>query len=331
MTLPDRVLDAIAAYQAPKVIVPAGLVQPRDIRRVHPLSTGEGERRICLVLRVDRDRESAEVMLGHPNPEMATDRDVVLRPDETGLVYPIVFQTEVRGVVWLTQMSRLVGRVEGQTLERIGSVALGDSVSPETEVGLALAGAMDHRWAFKVSEGEAMATLASDCTNALIDGQSPWQLDPGIFSPELLSESPDVEALLIDLMRTLSTRTVQFELEDVEILDRLGALSLERWMKTFGHDLGRSFLEALQPLINGALATASSPPHSLEGASAGVWRPERPTSAATALPAPRLSRLITAAHLWVGEAEPIRQVVLIDGEESERSVDVLLVGPDRAR
>jgi len=331
MTLPDRVLNVIAAHRAPKVTVPAGPVQPRDIRRVHPLSTGEGERRICLVLRVDRDRESAEVMLGHPNPEMATDRDVVLRPDETGLVYPIVLQTEVRGMVWLTQISCLVGRVEVQTLERIGSVALGDSVSSETEVGLALAGAMDHRWAFKISEGEAMATLASDCTNALIDGQSPWQLDPGLFSPELLSESPDVDALLIDLMRTLSTRTVQFELEDVEILDRLGALSLERWMKTFGHDLGRSFFEALQPLINDALATASNPRQLMEGAFSGTWRPERSTNAAVALPAPRLARFITASHLWVGEGKAIQQVLLVDGEERERPIDVLLVGSVGAR
>jgi hypothetical protein len=190
---------------------------------------------------------------------------------------------------------------------------------------------MDHRWAFKVYEGEVMAALASDCTGALLDGESPWQLDPGLFSAELLSETPDLDALLIDLMHALETRTVEFDLEDVEILDRLGALSLERWMNAFGHDLGRSFFEALQPLINGALATSSGSQPASESTAAGSWRPARPSGVATASPAPRLARLITASHLWVGEAETIRQVLLIDGEESERSVDVLLVGPVRTR
>jgi hypothetical protein len=331
MSLPDRVLNAVSAHRASMGVISAGPVQRGDIRRVHPLSTSEGERRICLVLRVDRHRESAEVMLGHPTPELATDSDVVLRSDATGLGYPIVFQTEVRGVVWLTQIDCLVGRVEAQTLKQIGGVALGDPVPLGIEVGLALGGAMDHRWGFKVYEGEAMATLAADCTGALIDGQSPWQLDPGLFSPELLSETPDVDALIIDLMHTLSTRIVQFDLEDVEILDRLGALSLDRWMSTFGHDIGRSFFEALQPLINHALATASSPRQAPEGFSAMTWRPERPGNAAIAMPAPRLQRLITASHLWVGDEEAIQQVLMIDGEEHERSVDVLLVGPARAR
>jgi hypothetical protein len=330
MALPDRVVRATSAQATRRETVLTGPVKRGDIRRVDPLSSENGERRICLVLRIDSTREAAEVMLGHPDFELATDHDVVLPRGDTDIPYSMVFQTDIRGMVWLTQVGPLVGNTDPEVLEQIGNLALGNPVASNTDVGLPLSGAIDPRWAFKVSEGEAMAALASDCTGALIDDDSPWQLDPGLFSPELLSGAIDVDTLLIDLMRALHTRIIQFDLEDVEILDRLGALSLDRWMSTFGNDLGRSFFEALQPLINGALASATLCPNPTVPNS-DSWRPARSAIAAIASPSPRLDKLITASHLWLGETNSIRQVVPVEGEKSERSIDVLLVGQSRAR
>ncbi len=324
MPIPEQIQRAVTSHPGSSFAIAGGPVQRGDLRRIHPSSAADDERRICLVLRVDSKAEVAEVMLAHTYPELATSHDLVLRAKATGLPYAVVLQTDVRGLVWLTQVDRLVGTLCDEALHQLNDVAQGELLG-EAETGVQLAGAMDHRWAFKVAEGEAMAMLAADCTDARIDGESPWQIDPGLFSVELLMEAADLEALAIDLMHALSTRKVELDLDDLETLDRLGLLSLDRLMLALGRDLGQMFFEALQGLVNDSLASASRLSPVQDRTSSG-WRPGRPGGAGNCAPAPRSSRLITSPHLWDGTAEGIRRLVLVEGEVAEQPVEVHLVG-----
>lgn len=328
MTIPERIREAVAAHSGSSFAIAGGPVRRGDLRRIRPSSTAD-ERRICLVLRVDSRAEVAEVILVHTYPELATSHDLLLRADATGLSYSVVLQTDVRGLVWLTQVDRLVGTLRDEDLLQLNAVAQGEFLSA-AETGVQLAGAMDYRWSFKVAEGEALAMLASDCTDAMVDGESPWQIDPGLFSVDLLMEAPDLEALAIDLMHALRTRKVELDLDDLETLDRLGLLSLDRLMFALGRDLGQMFFEALQGLVNDSLASASrSSPR--QDRSTNSWRPGRPGGAVYCAPAPKLSRLITSPHLWDGSAAGIRRLVIVEGEETEQPVEIHLVGATLGR
>ena len=77
-----------------------GPVCAGDVRRVE----SGGEQRLVLVLKVQQDRNNAQITLIHPYDEYATSADVVVDSSISGELYPIVVQAGMRGVVWLNDL-----------------------------------------------------------------------------------------------------------------------------------------------------------------------------------------------------------------------------------
>ncbi len=138
--------------------------------------------RTALVLRLDWHMQScfAEVMLVHPHIELAANSDLIISPEHSTLPYWIVGQADTRGVVWRHQLGALIGKLEDVALEALGNVAVGQPFEQEgLTIGPPLRGRFDPRWDFKRQEGEAVRTLAADCTSTLLYDGLPYQLDPG--------------------------------------------------------------------------------------------------------------------------------------------------------
>jgi hypothetical protein len=135
-----------------------------DLRVVSPPHTA-ADSRLCLVLRVHAGLGFAEVALVHPYAELATSADAVVPGVLVGTPYTVVVQTDLRGVVWLSQIGRPpVGRIGCGTLETISDLLRdGWRESSGVMIGTRLYGPHDRRWPFKESEGRALDLLTSGC------------------------------------------------------------------------------------------------------------------------------------------------------------------------
>ena len=187
MTVPQTIREELSRWGPAESVSNPLPVSRGQIRRLtEGPQADERVERLVLVLRVDGRRDFAEIMFAHPYVELATGTDLVVPAEHSRLAYQVVVETDVRGVVWLTQVGPLVGVLDQTALEAVGAVALGeDPASRSLVAGPPLRGRFDQRWDFKAAEGSTLRILAAECTASLLDGQAPLQLDIGILSPVL--------------------------------------------------------------------------------------------------------------------------------------------------
>ena len=165
MTLPDHIRKAFKDR-------PRSLEFPSDLAvesGQFRIIEAEGLKRQVLVVRVDSEEGFCEVMLAHPYVEQATGVDVVITREETGVPYTMVVQTDCHGMVWTVELGKIIGVVGEDAMAALGAVASGEFPEGRYLPGVKLAGLVDARWEFKVSEGQVMSALTRDCTAALID------------------------------------------------------------------------------------------------------------------------------------------------------------------
>lgn len=222
-----------------------------DIRRAE----SGGEERLVLVLKVNPGREDAQVTLIHPYPEYATESDIIVDPAVTGLSYPVVAQTALRGVVWLKDLGRLVGSVPVEVVRSCLSHRSTELIGDGLTFGTFFTGPLEARSDFKNSERASLARLSADCTEAALEG-GPFSFDVDEVFTALLAPSPDAGLMMgaiIDLWVTRGDELV-FTLEHVEFLDSKGLLAIDVWDYALGVD-GLAFrLGPLQGLIDRAMA-----------------------------------------------------------------------------
>lgn len=165
MTLPDRIAELVATHTQNSPIVQTGPVTPGDVRLIK--WPNRDQYRHVLVVKVNSDTGTTEVLLLHSTLEMATQFDIVLRPEETGTPYVLIAQTDVRGLVWTIELEQVVGRVTRDigrfSLERCWNLEDGGLR------GSRLAGSLDVRWAFKRIEGSVIAELSKSCIHDVLD------------------------------------------------------------------------------------------------------------------------------------------------------------------
>ena len=254
MTLPDQLSAALSSHRSrigDSENRPTGreIVQRGDIRQVEPCFDDPHDAvRLALVLTVDVDEDSVEMVLVHPYVELATETDLVFTPDETGAPYPVVIQTEIRSAVWTFQMHKRVGSLSEEDLEEFGRVAVDDdsfTVSPRT--GPPLAGPVDYRWNFKRQEGEILNYLAADrISDVFEDGlDSRWL--PSSSLQDLTGSS---------LVDEPVTHSYESDMDELEALFEVDAFNLDSQANQLGRDLGRDICNSYRASFDRVLAHA---------------------------------------------------------------------------
>ncbi len=259
MTAFAAVLDAAASHAAARPPVASrsaaeySSVERGDLRVVVPLPWTEGHRRLALVRGVDADRETAEMILVHPYPELATDTDVVLTDGSSGILHPLVVECYVRGSVWLRQVGEKSGALTETQLETINKAVVYGDVSVEgLHVGLPLAGFADPRQSFKKQEVQELNQLTRDCTAAPVSDDEPCPIEAARLSPASYAGAFDES--LAETMHLLATRPVSPMLDDLDP----ESFDPARWIEASGPDLGLIACRSLQPSIDRALARAGA-------------------------------------------------------------------------
>lgn len=269
MAVPQPILAVLPSWTPAEAV---GIQMPLSrgqVRRLtHSLESGELTERLALVLRVDKGRDYAEIMFVHPYAELATDTDLIVPPEHSSIAYQIVVETDVRGVVWLPQLGPIVGVLDASALEALGAVALGEvHDSPDLVSGLPLRGRLDRRWDFKASQGSSLRTLAADCTAALLDDRT-VKMDASILSPVLLAALDDRESALLKLLDVVRRCNVVFDLDDLEVLEEMGALDVGAWIDALGEMGGQLYKSYFLPLVETALSGGGS---AASDVSQAVW------------------------------------------------------------
>ena len=252
---------------APPVDIHSTRPSRGDLRAVKPVDGEDIEARLALVLSVDRESGFAEVMLVHTAPELACEMDAVIDPRVGITSYPVVIETDLRGVVWIEQLGRAAGRVDEDVLGALAAVAARQASREQTDptvvvTGTRLGGPADPRWSFKRAEGTALRELARDCTEAVLDEGAAWVVDPGVLQPELLALAADPVAVVTDLMHWIETRPVEVAETHLDQLLELGVFESNAW--TSAGDMAADVVTALHLLIEqaataGATSRRSSP------------------------------------------------------------------------
>lgn len=260
MAVPDAIATATRSrgVENPIQRPPSRSVSRGDVRLIAPPYDGPGDSQLGLVLNVDNKLQFIEIALVHPYPELATSMDAVVPATLAGTPFDVVVETDLRGVVWTpVQVSRLVGRLSSETLEAISDlIETGEPESPTgIRIGTRLTGTHDRRWAFKAAEGAALDLLTADCTGEVIDGRSPWRVDPELFVPELLAASLQLDVILVELVHWLETRSLRLTVEDALLLEDRGALEFEAWREA---RLSTDLYEALIDIVEEALTKGRS-------------------------------------------------------------------------
>ena len=259
MTVPQTIRDALSGWDTAGTVGNPLPVSRGQIRRLAEGAQAEERvERLALVVRVDKCREFAEIMFVHPYAELATGTDLVVPAEHSTVAYQLVVETDVRGVVWLTELGPRAGVLDHTALEAVGAVALGENPASRSLVaGVPLRGRFDRRWEFKAAEGSALRILAAECTAWLLEGQVPLQLDIGILSPVLLAACDDRESAFLKLLHIINTQAVVFDREDVERLEAIGALEVDNWTNALGSSGIELYESLLRPLIDRALSSVS--------------------------------------------------------------------------
>ena len=261
-------------------------VERGQVRRIRPPSADtvpeiEAPERMVLVLRVDSQREFAEVMLVHSQVEFVTSLDLIVSPERSSMPYRMVIQTDTRAVVWTTQLETLIGKFDPEALEALGDVSVGQAIyRTSLSSGTPLRGPLDPRWDFKAREGHVIRSMAADCTSTLLYDGPPLQLDPGCLAIELLATCDDFETTALKLLDIVAKYDITFDLDDVKVLEMMGALELSNWTDAFGF-LGYELYESFWPLVEQALSTVHLPEDLIDDGSIGESAEERRAEAGT--------------------------------------------------
>ena len=179
--------DVVAAIAARRQTPPPlksesrrwGSVAVGDLRIIEGVGPRLTDRRVALVACAGPSKETVQVWLVHTAAELATGRDAVVAASAASAPYVVVVQTDLRGVVWASQLGRCVGRLDDRAFDAVKAVAAraaGYEASAHDErvwCGSEMCGPIDVRWVFKAAEGDVLRRLVGDCTETLLTAHQP--------------------------------------------------------------------------------------------------------------------------------------------------------------
>lgn len=192
--LPAWLHDALTDFEPspqPRPRPAGALPEPGEIVLATALSDEAGPARLVAVVEVHPRTFSVVALLISNRADDRTDADLWMGPNETGLPYPVVVQSDIVGALFENQLSHTYGTVPDDLMIAIRRVQAGASAGDEDRRrGLPLRSQLNPRWAHKESEIEEMRQLAATATESLL---APAVIDPGIVEFENRS-TEDIEA-----------------------------------------------------------------------------------------------------------------------------------------
>jgi hypothetical protein len=198
--LPEWLHDSLNGFEAPPRPAPrpAGAVpKPGEIVLANSPGDDSELSRLVAVVDVHPQTYSVVALLISNRVEDRTDADFLAEPDETGLPYPVVIQSDIVGALFENQLSHPHGTVPDGLMGAIRRVQIGGSAGDDDgRRGLPLRSRLDPRWRQKESEIDDMQQLAATCTETLL---APPVIDPGIVEFEMRS-AEEIEAACAALL-----------------------------------------------------------------------------------------------------------------------------------
>lgn len=264
-----RQLDTPPRHPSTSPVPRIDRISRGDLRIVHPTAEERStDARVCLVVGTDTTDEFADVVLAHTASELATSVDGVVSRVLSGAPYDIVVQTDLRGAVWTLQIGRCVGWVDEPVLEALSAIAVAEALdtgftNTGVQAGIPLAGPTDRRWSFKEDEGAALRQLTANCTDAVLDGESVWEIDAQLLASDQHGEADDQISIVEELWEWTQTRKTRHVTLTDEALAQLldpSSTGLERWsdVSDLGMDLSTSIWDLAADVSTSAPSTESA-------------------------------------------------------------------------
>lgn len=178
-------------------------VEIGGIYRAVPMDPGTPAA-LVLVTGIDRATQSLAVTLLSPDLEFGTSVDLVVRPDDTGLTYALLAESDIFGYVWVAQLDRQLGRVDPSVLEALSALR-DDGVVDVGIAGPPVVERSDPRWSFKLNELKRLQSLTAHCTRELIDGERMPSIDPNALrAPVTEADIAAFEEFVVEVVEGVS-------------------------------------------------------------------------------------------------------------------------------
>lgn len=174
--LPQWLTTALAemAPVAPPPNVDQNEVQPGQIR----LASVDGTNRHVLVARLDDQHPVSLAVLMTGTTEMATEDDVLISPDESGLSYALLCQTSLTGMVLNEDLGEVIGSISPSRAMLLSDAAVMEEFPFDySERGLPVHERSDPRVDFKEEEGSVFDQLQRRALEYLAEEEKPI-MDP---------------------------------------------------------------------------------------------------------------------------------------------------------
>lgn len=198
--------------------------------------------RLCLILDVNEEYNTAGVALLSNLVENATDLDVSLTTELTDLPFELLVEADVVGTAWQWQLSALVGRLPVSLVDVIERLPrLSDPIALSMPRGMPLTGTSDVRWTWKESEVIELQLLTADCVRTLVSTPT---VDVGFLGAESLDRDV-VRQMVLTATELVSAGLVAWPSEAAEALglDQEGAT--DRMIAELGPDAWLAMNEML--------------------------------------------------------------------------------------
>lgn len=286
-------------------------VRRGDIRQVKGILGLEAISRDALVVRTIQDSlECAEIMLVGHSPEPISPTDLVIDPDASGLDHPIVIHTRYRGVVWLHQLTEFVTHLSSLQFEAVMRSTMA-SVVPPIDVEHRREGDSDSVKQELVSADlESLWALTGDCTDALLDEDSPWFIDTDLLSPTLVQTLDHKHELVAELHHILRTRATVATVSDLVALSETGAFDVTAWEEVFPNQkVAESIVTGLISLVSSAIEELS-PIESMSSPAEQISGQLSRRAGTSRIPPSKYTRLVTAPFLWDYDDDTLSRCLL---------------------
>jgi len=193
----ESLLEAFNKYPDKKEYSSDSGVVSGQIRTVRKLTSRGDLTREVLIVEVHEDEEFCEVMLVHYDPDIRTDKDLIIS-FETGLVSSdLVVQTDCLSVVKTWELGGISADLNDDAFDALNRVW--QKKYPNIEgfhQGLPMVDRSDFRWDFKVKQGETIAFLAADCLVDLLElSDHPYKIQNEDFEDVSQDEFSEAEHL----------------------------------------------------------------------------------------------------------------------------------------